>query len=57
MEKTDILKKLELIENLPTLPLIVQQVQKLVADPRSNMSQIALIIARDQAIAARVAAL
>jgi HD-like signal output (HDOD) protein len=54
MEKTDILKKLELIENLPTLPLIVQQVQKLVADPRSNMSQIALIIARDQAIAARV---
>jgi HD-like signal output (HDOD) protein len=54
MDKTDVLKKLELVENLPTLPLIVQQVQKLVADPRSNMSQIALIITRDQSIAARV---
>jgi HD-like signal output (HDOD) protein len=54
MEKTDILKKLDQIENLPTLPVIVQQVQKLIENPNSNMSQIALIITRDQSIAARV---
>jgi Predicted signal transduction protein len=54
MEKTDILKKLDQIENLPTLPVIVQQVQKLIENPNSNMSQIALVITRDQSIAARV---
>jgi HD-like signal output (HDOD) protein len=54
MDKTDILKKLDMVENLPTLPVIVQQVQKLIENPNSNMSQIALIITRDQSIAARV---
>jgi len=54
MDKTDVLKKLDLVENLPTLPVIVQQIQKLIENPNSNMSQIALIITRDQSIAARV---
>jgi putative nucleotidyltransferase with HDIG domain len=54
MLKSQSLSKLELIENLPTLPVIVQQIQKLIDNPMSNMSQIAAIITRDQAIAARV---
>jgi HD-like signal output (HDOD) protein len=54
MDKSQALNKLDLIENLPTLPVIVQQIQKLIENPKSNMSQIATIITRDQSIAARV---
>lgn len=54
MEKGTMLCELEKIENLPTLPIVVEQIQKLIASPNSNMMQIASIIARDQAIAARV---
>jgi HD-like signal output (HDOD) protein len=54
MDKSMLLSELENIENLPTLPIVVQQIQKLIASPNSNMIQIASIIARDQAIAARV---
>jgi HD-like signal output (HDOD) protein len=54
MEKGMLLCELEKIENLPTLPIIVQQIQKLIASPNSNMAQIAAIITKDQAIAARV---
>ena len=54
MDKTEILKKLDMVENLPTLPVIVHQIQKLIENPNSNMSQIALIITRDQSIAARI---
>jgi HD-like signal output (HDOD) protein len=54
MNNIRVLEKLSLIENLPTLPIIVQQIQKLIADPNSNMANIAMIITRDQAIAARV---
>lgn len=54
MDKTEFLARLENVENLPTLSAVVQQIQALVASPRSNMSQIATVIARDQAIAARV---
>jgi putative nucleotidyltransferase with HDIG domain len=54
MEKGMLLCELEKIENLPTLPVVVQQIQKLIASPNSNMIQIASIIAKDQAIAARV---
>jgi HD-like signal output (HDOD) protein len=39
---------------LPTLPVLVTQLRKLIANPRSNMRQIAAVIAKDQAIAARV---
>jgi HD-like signal output (HDOD) protein len=54
MDKAQTLNKLDLIENLPTLPVIVQQIQKLIDNPKSNMAQIATIITRDQSIAARV---
>jgi HD-like signal output (HDOD) protein len=54
MDRATFLIRLENVENLPTLPVIVQQIQKLIANPNSNMAQIAAIIAKDQAIAARV---
>jgi HD-like signal output (HDOD) protein len=54
MDKAAFYVRLENVENLPTLPIIVQQVQKLIANPNSNMAQIAAIITKDQAIAARV---
>lgn len=47
-------KKLDSIESLPTLPIIVQQIQQLITSRTANMSQIASVIARDQAISARV---
>ena len=54
MDKTAFLIRLETIENLPTLPIIVQQIQRLIASPSSNMGQIAAVITKDQAIASRV---
>ena len=54
MDKSSALKKLECIENLPTLPVIIRQIQTVIDNPVSNMAQIATIITRDQAIAARV---
>jgi HD-like signal output (HDOD) protein len=54
MDKTGILLRLEDIENLPSLPIMVQQIQKLIASPNSSMAQIGALIARDQAITARV---
>jgi len=54
MEKGMLLCELEKVENLPTLPIVAQQIQKLIASPNSNMVQIASIIAKDQAITARV---
>ncbi len=50
----DFRERLEGIEDLPTLPVVVDQLHRLIANPRSNMSQIATVIARDQAIAGRV---
>lgn len=41
------------IEGLPTLPLVLQQLQKVINNPRSNMSQIAVVVAKDQALASR----
>ena len=54
MDTPGILLRLEDIDNLPSLPIIVQQIQKLIASPNSSMAQIGALIARDQAITARV---
>ncbi|HMA64060.1 MAG TPA: HDOD domain-containing protein, partial [Chitinispirillaceae bacterium] len=54
MDKEAMLAKLEGIENLPTLPVMVQQIQKLINNPNSSMNQIGALISKDQAIAARV---
>jgi putative nucleotidyltransferase with HDIG domain len=52
--KPDLIAELNAIENLPTLPIVAQQIMKLVASSNSNMAQIAAVVSRDQAIAARV---
>lgn len=39
---------------MPSLPIIVAQIQKLMASPNTDMKQIAMVIAKDQAIASRV---
>jgi len=54
MDKLAILSRLDGIDNLPTLPVMVQQIQKLIASPNSSMNQIGTLISKDQAIAARV---
>jgi len=54
MKHTGILESIQSVDTLPTLPVIVNQIQKLIASSKSNMSQIAMVIARDQAISARV---
>lgn len=54
MNKQEILNQLDQIENLPTLPIVAQKTLKLVSNKDSAMGQIAEVINRDQAIAARV---
>ena len=54
MKKAELIDTLNQIENLPTLPVVAQQILKLIASQNSSMSQVAYIITRDQAIAARV---
>ncbi len=54
MQRSKIVSRLERIENLPSLPIIVHQIQQLMANRDANMKQIALVIAKDQAIASRV---
>jgi len=54
MSSTNILTRLDQIESLPTLPIIAQKIQTLLASERSNMAQIASFISKDQAISARV---
>ncbi len=44
-------ERLGTIENLPTLPMVLRQVQKLMNNPNSNLSQIASVLAKDQALA------
>jgi putative nucleotidyltransferase with HDIG domain len=46
-------QKLGSIENLPTVPLVLRQVQKVVQNPSSSMDQIAAVVAKDQALASR----
>ncbi len=45
--------KLGSIRELPTLPMVLRQVHKIMANPRSNMNQIAAVVAKDQALASR----
>ncbi|MFH0919281.1 MAG: HDOD domain-containing protein [Fibrobacterota bacterium] len=54
MTSPDLLLRLDEIDNLPTLPVVVRQIQKLIANPHSSMAQIAQVISRDQAITSRV---
>jgi len=53
-EFTVILKELENIRNLPTLPVILERVKKAVQNPNSNADQIAKIVMDDPAMMARI---
>jgi putative nucleotidyltransferase with HDIG domain len=54
MAPVSINDRLAAIKQLPTLPLVVRQVQKIIKNPKTNMEQIASVIAKDQVLAARV---
>lgn len=54
MSGNSVMQAIGQVENLPTLPIIVNQIQKLIGSQRSSMAQIAAVIAKDQAISARV---
>lgn len=53
MDSTQLKERLGAIEQLPGLPLVLRQVQKIMKNPNSNMNQIAAIIAKDQALASK----
>jgi len=53
MEKAELKNRLDAIHNLPALPMVLQQVQKIMRNPNSNMNQIATVIAKDQALASK----
>ncbi len=46
-------KRLEEIEGLPTLPLVLRQLQKVIQNERTSMAQIAAVVAKDQALASK----
>jgi putative nucleotidyltransferase with HDIG domain len=54
MLSTTMTERLAAIKQLPTLPLVVRQVQKIIKNPKTSMEQIAAVIAKDQVLAARV---
>ncbi len=41
------------IEDLPSLPIVIQQIQKVLSSPKSNMGQISRIIEKDQTLTVR----
>jgi putative nucleotidyltransferase with HDIG domain len=46
-------QKLGLIEKLPTLPLVLSQIQKVMQNPKSSMAQISVVVAKDQSLASQ----
>jgi putative nucleotidyltransferase with HDIG domain len=50
----EVLKKLELIRNLPTLPAVVEKLGTTMSDPNSDAKQVANIIEDDPAIMTRI---
>jgi putative nucleotidyltransferase with HDIG domain len=54
MEAQTILKKLDHIENLPTLPSIVMEVNKMLQDNNTSIQQLSGVIERDQALASKI---
>ncbi len=57
-DKTDVISKiqdvLEQVRDLPTLPIVVQEVQYVIHDPKSSMSDLVNVIERDVALSARI---
>ncbi|MBD3320686.1 MAG: HDOD domain-containing protein [Chitinivibrionales bacterium] len=46
-------EKLGQIENLPTLPMVLRQIRKVMNNPNSSMVNVAAVVAKDQALATR----
>ncbi|MBD3418953.1 MAG: HDOD domain-containing protein [Chitinivibrionales bacterium] len=53
MERINIEEQLGSIDSLPTIPMVIRQIQKVINNPQSNMNQIAAVIAKDQTLASR----
>ena len=53
MKKSSLEMRLASIDNLPTLPVVVLQLQKLMHNPKSNIKQIASIVGKDQALTSK----
>jgi HD-like signal output (HDOD) protein len=45
--------RLNSVENLPSLPVVIQQIQKAIANPKNSMAQISNIIEKDQGLSVR----
>jgi len=54
MEPDEILKKLDSIKDIPTLPIIVFELNELLQDPNTPITDISDIIEKDQAMSLRV---
>jgi putative nucleotidyltransferase with HDIG domain len=54
MDHTELKHKLDKIENLPTLPSIAMEVNKLLQDYNISIKQLSTVIENDQAIAAKI---
>lgn len=54
MESDSVLSKLDSINNLPTLPIVVHKIHALISSNNASMAQIAALITHDQATASRV---
>jgi putative nucleotidyltransferase with HDIG domain len=53
MNDITIEQKLGNIDQLPTLPVVLRQIQKVMRNESANMQQIAQVVAKDQALASR----
>lgn len=51
---TSILKRLETLDGIPTLPIVASQVNDLINNPHSSASDIAEVLKQDQALTAKV---
>jgi putative nucleotidyltransferase with HDIG domain len=54
MTKEDIFKKLSAVKNLPTLPVVMEKLQKAMRDPHSDVARISRIIQDDPSMMARI---
>ena len=54
MEVNQIIKKLDKIENLPTLPSIAMEVNKLLQDHDTSIKELSMVIEKDQTIVSKI---
>ena len=49
-----VLRRLEDIKDLPTIPLVIQKIEEVIQDPNASAKMVADVIADDPAIMARI---